>query len=188
MWWRQFRYIWKETFGVRLSNAMAMRHRNVSLSKCCSVNENEKKKAIYWKGFSSRTWLIHPTHLAVSSKGDFGRECARFYSKLVEKIAEKWHQPYSMLWIKRKIIFSLLKSVRLCLRGSISIWNQVSIKNDPTVSERLSKMIQYYKKKLQMIKEHLYYIYIYIYIYMYIYIYTYMYIYVLYVYFIYIYI
>ena len=171
MWWRQFRYIWKETFGVRLSNAMAMRHKNVSLSKCCSVNENEKKKAIYWKGFSSRTWLIHPTHLAVSSNGDFGRECARFYSKLVEKIAEKWHQPYSMLWIKRKIIFSLLKSVRLCLRGSISIWNQVSIKNDPTVSERLSKMI-----------------YIYVYIYMYIYIYTYMYIYVLYVYFIYIYI
>ena len=80
-------------------------------------------------------------HLDMSSNGGFGRECGRFYSKLAEQIAEKQKQPYSIIssWIKRKIIFSLLWSIGLCLRGSKSIRENEniakSIENDAVVSE-----------------------------------------------------
>ena len=49
------------------------------------------------------------TPLVILSNGGLGRECGRFYSKLVEQIAEKRKQSYSIIsfWIKRKIIFSL---------------------------------------------------------------------------------
>ena len=82
------------------------------------------------------------TPLVMSSCGGFGRECARFYSKLAEDISEKRQQPYSVIcsWIKRKIVFSLMKSIGLCLRGSRSINNHVSIESDPVISEVLSKI------------------------------------------------
>ena len=49
-----------------------------------------------------------------------GREGEKFYGKLASKISEKRCQPYSVIWsrIRRKISFSLMKSVCIFLRGS----------------------------------------------------------------------
>ena len=130
----------KALFDVRVFNPMAMRYRQMNLSKCYSINENEKKRQ-----YNERVLQVEHatfTPLVMSSCGGFGRECARFYSKLAEEISEKRQQPYSVVcsWIKRKIVFSLIKSIGLCLRGSRSINNHVSIESDPVVSEVLSKI------------------------------------------------
>ena len=59
---------------------------------------------------------------------------------------EKKKQPYSIIgsWIIRKIIFSLLRSIGLCLRGLGSIRENEnivkSIQNDAVVSEGLTKI------------------------------------------------
>ena len=86
------------------------------------------------------------TPLVMSSNGGFGRECGQFYAKLAESISEKRKQPYSIIssGIKRKIIFSLLRSIGLCLRGFGSVRENKNIvkliENDAVVSKRLTKI------------------------------------------------
>ena len=136
----------KALFDVRVFNPIASRYRNTPLSKCYTINENEKKKQ-----YNERLLQVEHgsfTPLVMLSNGGFGRECGRFYSKLAEQIAEKRKQPYSIIssWIKRKTIFSLLRSIGLCLRGSRSIKENekivMSIENDVVVSEGLTKIDQ----------------------------------------------
>ena len=57
------------------------------------------------------------------AKGGCGREAKHFYSKLAEKIAEKRNEHYIIVaaWVKRKITFSLIKSIILCISGSRTI-------------------------------------------------------------------
>ena len=134
----------KALFDVKVFNPVASRYRNTPLSKCYIITENEKKKQ-----YNERVLQVEHgsfTPLVMSSNGEFGRECKRFYSKLAEQIAEKRKQPYSIIssWIKRKITFSLLPSIGLCLRGSKSIRENEniakSIENDSAVSEGLTKI------------------------------------------------
>ena len=66
---------------------MAMGYSNISLSKCCSVDKNGKKKTYNEKVLQVEHCIIAP--LVMSSNGGFGREYARFHSKLEEKIAKK---------------------------------------------------------------------------------------------------
>ena len=86
------------------------------------------------------------TLLVKSSNVRFGRECGRFYSKLAERIAEKRKQLYIIIssWIKRKLMFSLLRSPGLCLRGSRLIMENESIvkstENDTVVSEGFTEI------------------------------------------------
>ena len=59
----------------------------------------------------------------MSATGGMARECSKFYSRLSEMIAEKRDQPYSVItsWIRRKISFSLIRSIGMCIRGSRSV-------------------------------------------------------------------
>ena len=97
----------KALFDVKVFNPIASRYTSTSLSKCYTINENEKKKQYDKRVLQVEHGSFIP--LVMSSNGGFGRECGRFYSKLVAKNAEKLKQPYSIIssWIKRKIIFSL---------------------------------------------------------------------------------
>ena len=134
----------KALFDVRVFNPIASRYRNTPFSKCCTINENRKKKQYIERVLQVEHGSFTP--LVMSLNGGFGRECRRFYSKLPEQIAEKRKQPYSIIssWIKRKLIFSLLRSVGLCLRGSRSPRENEnvvkSIENNPVVSEGLKKI------------------------------------------------
>ena len=72
----------KALFDVRVFNPIASRCRNPPVSKCYTINSNEKKKQ-YNEG------VLQVEHgsfipLVMSSNGGFGRECRRFYSKLAE--------------------------------------------------------------------------------------------------------
>ena len=134
----------KALFDVRVFNPIASRYRNTPLSKCYTINENEKKKQ-----YNERVLQVDHgsfTPLVMSLNGGFGRECGQFYSKLAKQIAEKRKQPYRIIssWIKRKIIFSFLRYIGLCLRGSRSIKENEniakSIENDTFVSEGLTKI------------------------------------------------
>ena len=108
----------KVLFDERVFNPKASRYRNTPFSKCYTINKSDKKKQYNESVLQVEHGRFTP--LVMSSNGGFGRECGRFFSKLTDQIAEKRKQPYSITssWIKRKMIFSLLRSIGLCLRGS----------------------------------------------------------------------
>ena len=82
------------------------------------MNENEKKK----KYNDSVLQVEHGsfTPLVMSAAGGMSRECKHFYRRLSEIIAEKRKQDYSL--IRRKISFSLIESIGMCIRGSRSLF------------------------------------------------------------------
>ena len=46
------------------------------------------------------------------------KEANKCYSRIAEKLAEKRDEPYSVMmsWIRRKISFSMIKSIIMCIR------------------------------------------------------------------------
>ena len=108
-------------FDIRVFNPLAKRYANQSLKKCYELNEKEKKKA-----YADRVLQVEHgsfTPLVFSAMGGMGRETTKFYSRLAESIAEKKNTQYSIVitWLRRKITFSLINSVSMCIRGSRSI-------------------------------------------------------------------
>ena len=59
----------------------------------------------------------------MSATGGMARESKTFYSRLSGMVSEKRNQPYPIVtaWVNRKLSFSLIRSVGLCLRGSRSV-------------------------------------------------------------------
>ena len=60
------------------------------------------------------------TPLVFSINGAMGREALKCYSRIAEMLPEKRNEPYSlaMSWILRKLLFSLMRSIITCIRGS----------------------------------------------------------------------
>ena len=61
------------------------------------------------------------TPLFFSINGGMGRENAsKCYSRIAEMLSEKRDEPYSltMSWIRRKLSFSLMRSMITCIKGS----------------------------------------------------------------------
>ena len=93
------------------------------MEKCFLRNEREKKQK-----YSQRVLEIENgsfTPLVFDTNGAMGRECARFYKRLAEMLAEKKHMKFSEVSssIRTKIAFSLLKSTIRCVRGSKTLQN-----------------------------------------------------------------
>ena len=84
------------------------------------------------------------TPLVMSATGGMGRECKKFYARLAEMISHKRGTSYSIIaaWVRRKMTFSLIKSIGMCLRGSCSaFYNDVlkkSLSGDAYTSEFIS--------------------------------------------------
>ena len=107
-------------FDLRIFNPMATRYVNMNLSKAFEINEKEKKRA-----YNDRIQQIEHgsfTPLIFACTGGMGRECRKFYARLAEAISNKRKTRYAccFTWIKRKLIFSLIKSLSMCIRGSRS--------------------------------------------------------------------
>ena len=62
------------------------------------------------------------TPIAFSTNVGMGKEVNKCYSQIANKLSENWDVPYSvmMYWIWRKIHFSMMKSIIMCIRGSWS--------------------------------------------------------------------
>ena len=118
---------------VRVFNPNAKRYANIELSKAYEINEKEKKKT-----YNKR--ILRVEH------GGMSRECKKFYSRLAEMISKKRKNNYNVTitWIRRKIAFSLIKSIGICIRGSRSVFQsdnlEMSLKGDAHKSEFQSSM------------------------------------------------
>jgi len=108
------------------------------------MNEKEKKKSYNERILNVEHGSFTP--LVMTANGGFSRECSTFYSLLADMIATKRKQHVSVVsaWLKRKLMFSLINSVVLCLRGSRSIFNDnaiaSSLTNDINVSEKITNI------------------------------------------------
>ena len=85
------------------------------------------------------------TPLVFSANGGMARECSKFYARLSELLSTKRSQHYSVIsaWVRRKITFSLMKSICMCLRGSRSIHSEkiiTSMTEDAEVSEKSTQI------------------------------------------------
>jgi len=130
----------KAFFDVRVFNPFAKRYRNQEIEKCYVVNEKEKKRSYNERILNVENGSFTP--LVMSSNGGLAKECENFYKRLAEMLSEKRKTNYSIVaaWVKRKISFSLIRSLILCIRGSRSIFNDeitTSIDNNIAISEQL---------------------------------------------------
>ena len=110
------------------------------LAKSYRINENEKKKA-----YNDRVMQVEHgsfTPLVMSAAGGMTRECSKFYSRLSEMIAEKRKECYSLIaaWVRRKICFSLIKSIGMCLRYIFCPNLETSMPWDAKISELKSRI------------------------------------------------
>ena len=106
---------------IRIFNPNAARYANQSLKKCYESNEKEKKR-----NYNERVREIDHgtfTPIVMSATGGMGRESSMFYKRLAEVICERRFQPYAVVasWIQRKLSFSLIRSLGMCLRGIRSV-------------------------------------------------------------------
>ena len=62
--------------------------------------------------------------LVMSATGGMGRACKKFYARLAEMISYKRGNSYGVIaaWVRRKITFSLIKSIGKGLRGNRSVF------------------------------------------------------------------
>ena len=72
---------------------------------------------------------------------EMSRECKKFYSGLAEMISKKRKTNYNVtiMWIRRKIEFLLIKSIGIYIRGSRSVFQndnlEMSLSGDAQTSE-----------------------------------------------------
>ena len=112
-------------------NPNATRYAKLALSKSYEINEKEKKKY-----YNERIMQIEDggfTPHVMLTTGGMGRKWQKFYVGLSEMINEKRDVTYSTIatCIRRKITFSLIKSIGLSTSGNRSTFN----------SARLEKLI-----------------------------------------------
>ena len=125
-------------------NPNARRYAKQELLKTYQLNEKEKKRLCNERIMQVEHGTFTPP--VMSGTGGIGRELSTFYSRLSELISEKRESSYSIVatWIRRKIIFALIKSIGMCLRGSRSVFHreklEQSIKDDELLSELSSKV------------------------------------------------
>ena len=131
-------------FDVRVFNPNARRYAKQELSKTYQLNEKEKKCLLNERIMQVEHGTFTP--LVMSETGGMGRESSKFYTRLSELINEKRESSYNIvaIWIRRKIIFALIKSIGMCLRGSQSDFHreklEQSINDDELLRELSSKV------------------------------------------------
>ena len=117
----------KAFFDIRVFNPTAGRYKNRKLNKAFEMNEKEKKEKK--KAYNQRVLEVEQgsfTPLVFNAMGGIGREARTCYNRLSELLADKRKEHLSVVttWVRRKMIFSLMRSVVLCLRGSRIPWSQ----------------------------------------------------------------
>lgn len=112
--WTRFQ---RAFFDVKVSNLMALSYRERTIAATFTALEKQKKRS-----YNERIQQIERgtfTPLIFGATGGTSRECSIFLSKLAEKISVKQNCRKSdvISGIRRKISFTLIRSVVTCLRG-----------------------------------------------------------------------
>ena len=87
------------------------------------------------------------TPLVMSATGGMNRECKKFYSRLAEMICKRRKTNYNVAItrIRRKIAFSLIKSIGICLRRSCSVFQNGNLEmslNGATYTSEFQSSLQ----------------------------------------------
>ena len=107
---------------VRVFNPNTKQYANIELSKAYEIKEKEKKKTYNECILQVEHGSFTP--LVMLATGGMSCEWKKFYSHLAEMICKKRKTNYNVtiMWIQRKMAFSLIKSIGICIRGSCSVF------------------------------------------------------------------
>ena len=105
-------------FDIRACHPNADWYRDLSPKQIYRIHENEKKRK-----YNSRVTEIEQgtfTPLVFTTTGGMADECLRYHSRLAELLSAKKQESYAttILWVRAKVSFAILRSALLCLRGS----------------------------------------------------------------------
>ena len=108
-------------FDVMVFNPIATRYGHMETSKAHQLNEKQKKK-----NYNKRILEVEHgsfTPIVMSACRGIRKEGNKFYNRLAELLAEKKNQQLSVMisWIGRKLIFALINSICMYIRGSHSV-------------------------------------------------------------------
>lgn len=108
-------------FDVRVCHPNAESYREKTPEQIYRQHESEKKLQ-----YANRVMEVEQetfTSLIFSTTGGMGTECKIYHKRLAELVSSKKGESYAstMLWIRAKVSFALIRSALLCLRGSRSI-------------------------------------------------------------------
>ena len=107
-------------FNVCVFSPNTTRYAKLKLSKLYDIYEKEKKKYYNERIIQIEQGSFIP--LVMLATDGMSTECRKFFVRLSEMVSEKHGVNYSTIatWIRRKITFSLIKSIGLCTRRSRS--------------------------------------------------------------------
>ena len=108
-------------FDISVFNPNANRYKGKTIQQCYRTNEMEKKQKSNESILQAENGSFTP--LVFSVNGGLENEANKCYSRIAKKLAEKRDKPYSVTtsWIRKKISFSMMKSIIICIRESHSI-------------------------------------------------------------------
>ena len=114
-------------FDVKVTNVKAESNANLPTETIFRKAENEKKSA-----YNQRVMEIEHgtfTPLVFGTNGAMGRECELFHKKLAKKLSQKQNKKYHEIItdIRTKISFKLVRSMLLCLRGSRTVFQFLTV-------------------------------------------------------------
>ena len=117
-------------FDVRVFNPFAPTHSHTPLDKCYRRQEREKIRSYEERVGEIEHGSFSP--LVFSTTGGMGPSATTVYKRLASLISDKQNQQYSttLNWMRCRLNFSLLRSAKMCLRGSRSIYHHPSPAGD----------------------------------------------------------
>ena len=112
---------WTTFLDVRVFDKQAKRDEDKTLQQCYRTNEMERKRE-----YNERILQVQNgrfTQLVFSVNGGMGKEANKCYFRINENLGKKRYEPYSVImsWIRRKISFSMMKSIIMYICGNRSI-------------------------------------------------------------------
>ena len=107
-------------FDVRIWHPNADAYKNLTSEQIYKLHENDKKR-LYSSRVLEAEWGTF-TPLVFITTGGMSDECQCYHGSLVELLAVKKQESYAstITWIRTGVLFGILRSALVCLRGSRS--------------------------------------------------------------------
>ena len=120
-------------FDIRVVDTDAQSYVNRSPMEVLGAAEQEKKMK-YSLACEERRGAFTP--FCCSVDGMLGREAEFFLRRLGDRLAAKWERSYSdvMCWVRARLVFAVLRSSILCLRGARTKWRGLGLEDGASIS------------------------------------------------------